>query len=208
MRPTVVFDLDGTLVDSLPDIVTSFLAGFAARRLEAPSRQAVLDAIGRPLEAMYAQFAPAAEVESLSAFYRGHYRRTFKTTSRPFPGVVGVLEALGEAGVLRVVATTKKTPLAREFVDAMGLAGLLDHVQGTEGIPAKPAPDVVHRAVDAVGGRGTWMVGDTVHDIEAGRAAGLCTYAVTWGTHDAQRLAAASPDVLAEDLAELLERAR
>lgn len=59
--------------------------------------------------------------------------------------------------------------------------GQIDHVQGTDGFPYKPAPDVVLRALAAVAGDGLWLVGDTTTDIEAGRAAGLRTYAVTMG---------------------------
>jgi phosphoglycolate phosphatase len=204
MRSAIVFDLDGTLVDSLPDIVASFLAAFDGRSVEKPTRAAVEAAIGEPLEKMYAAFAPRHEIEALSAYYRSHYRENFRTNSRPFPGVPDLLDELGERGFLRVVATTKRTDLARAFVEAMGLSKHLDHVQGTDDFPAKPAPDVVHRAIAAVGGRGTWMVGDTVHDIEAGRAAGLQTYAVTWGTHTRERLAALEPDVLAPDLTRLV----
>src|SRR5690606_7650283 len=103
----------------------------------------------------------------------------------------------------RVVATTKRSDVARSFVDAMGLTELLDHVQGTDGFPHKPAPDVIHRALRAVGAQGTWMVGDTVTDIQAGKAAGLKTYAVSWGTHDAATLATAAPDVLSDGLSDL-----
>jgi len=101
------------------------------------------------------------------------------------------------------VASTKRTRTARELVQATGLDRLLDHVEGSDDAPYKPAPDVVLRAVGAVGGRGVWMVGDTAGDIHAGRAAGLKTYAVTWGTQGADQLAKAAPDRLEADLSAL-----
>lgn len=206
MRPkTVVFDLDGTLIDSLADIIESFRYGFAALGLPAPEPEAVRSAIGQPLEAMYARFAPPEQVSALCAYYREHYTAHFTDRTRPYPGVLTLLGALRETGYKTVVATTKQTWMAVQLVEALGMGHLLDHVQGTDGFPPKPAPDVIVRALDAVGGKGQWMVGDTVSDIAAGKAAGLKTYAVSWGTHDAATLAAAKPDVLAASLTPLLD---
>lgn len=205
LPPVVVFDLDGTLVDSLPDIVASFLHAFSAAGLAAPTAAAVRETIGEPLDAMYARFAPEEHVDALSALYRAHYAEHLADASRPFPGVRELLTELGCRGYRRAVASTKRTETARRLVERTGLEPFLDHVEGTDGAPYKPAPDVVLRAVAAVGGRGAWMVGDTTGDVEAGRAAGLATYAVTWGTHDAARLRRARPSELRADLRHLLE---
>jgi len=205
LPPAVVFDLDGTLVDSLPDIVTSFRLAFIAAGLPAPGEAEVRDAIGEPLDAMYARFVPTGRVDELCGRYRSHYAEHLADSSRPFPGVPALLEELGRRGYRRAVASTKRTATARRLVERTGLTSLLDHVEGTDAAPYKPAPDVVLRALAAVGGRGTWMVGDTVGDVEAGRAAGLATYAVSWGTHDAARLGRAQPSELQPDLSRLLE---
>jgi phosphoglycolate phosphatase len=202
---TVVFDLDGTLVDSLPDIIASFQYGFASLGLPAPTDEEVRPFIGHPLEAMYAHFAPA-HATTLCTVYREHYARNFTRRSRPFPGVPELLRTLRERGYTLAIATTKRTDMARRFVEALGMRPAVDHVQGTDGFPHKPAPDVIHRALGALGhAEGLWMVGDTTHDIQAGRAAGLRTYAVTWGNHDAELLATATPDELQPDLGRLLE---
>jgi phosphoglycolate phosphatase len=203
-RPTIVFDLDGTLVDSLPDIVASFRYAFAELGIEAPSAAAVRSEVGLPLEAMYGRFAPHDSVAALAAAYRRHYPEHFADRSRPYPGVPELLAELRARGYALAVATTKRSDMATRFVRAMGLADAIDHVQGTDGFPHKPAPDVVLRALEAVEGDGRWMVGDTTHDVGAGRAAGLRTFAVTWGTHDAERLRAAGADVVADDLALLV----
>jgi phosphoglycolate phosphatase len=205
-RPrAIVFDLDGTLVDSLPDIVGAFRDAFVEAGLAAPAADEVRQHVGLPLEQMYASFAPAVQVAPLAAAYRRLYPERFTRSSRPFPGVVAALAALRARGFRLGVATTKRTDMAVRLVAAMGLETALDHVQGTDGFPHKPAPDVIERALSALGADGVWMVGDTVHDIEAGRAAGLATYAVTWGTHDVERLRAARPDRLEDTLVGLLE---
>lgn len=200
----VVFDLDGTLVDSLDDILDSFLYAFRPAGLPEPGRAAARSLVGRPLEEMYSAFAPPERVAELSAAYRERYSLHMVDRTKPYPGVVELLEGLGERGVLRVVATTKRSETARALVAAVGLEALLDHVQGTDGFPHKPAPDVVLRGLAAVDAAGLWMVGDTRSDIEAGHAAGLRTYAVTWGTHDAATLRQAAPDVLEPTLTPLL----
>ncbi|MCP3059557.1 HAD-IA family hydrolase [Myxococcus sp. K38C18041901] len=200
----ILFDLDGTLVDSLPDIIDSFLYAFPANGLQAPTYAQVRALIGLPLDIMYAEFAPQ-HVPALCASYREHYPLNFHRNSRPYPGVLELLHTLRERGYLLAVATTKKSPMARRFVDAMGLGDVLHHVQGTDDFPHKPAPDVLHRALAALGTQGLWMVGDTSLDLRAGKAAGLRTYGVTWGTHPVEELARETPDELQPDLKRLLE---
>lgn len=199
-RPTVIFDLDGTLVDSQQDIVTSFLHGFLELGLPAPSREAVVASIGKPLEVMYAEFAPPTMAAALSDVYRRHYPQHFTDTTAPYEGVPALLSELAERGYARVVATTKRTAMATALVEAVGLTPLLDHVQGTDDLPAKPAPDVLLRAVSAVLGTGVLMVGDTVADIRAGAAAGLPTYGVMWGSGTRAALEAAGADLVRPDL--------
>lgn len=200
----IVFDLDGTLVDSLDDILDTFLATFEELGGEPPERGAVRALVGRPLDEMYAGFVPAQRLGTYVAAYRERYRRHLANKTRPYPGVVDLLSELGERGYARLVATTKRSTTANELVEAVGLADYVDHVQGTDGFPHKPAPDVILRALATADAHGTWMVGDTTSDIVAGRAAGLKTFGVTWGTHDAATLAAARPDAVEPTIGPLL----
>src|SRR5690349_7866687 len=109
---TIVFDLDGTLVDSLPDIIASFQYSLTSLELPTPSDAEVRMLIGQPLEDMYAHFAPA-HVTTLCAIYREHYPRNFVNRSRPYPGVIELLRTLRERGYKLAIATTKRTDMAR-----------------------------------------------------------------------------------------------
>jgi phosphoglycolate phosphatase len=204
----IVFDLDGTLVDSLPDILNSFRYAFYALGLPVPEKDEVREELGKPLWDMYSHFAPIDTISELVAAYRVHYPRHFLDNSRPFPGVKEVLSQLRDRGFSLAVATTKRTCAALEFTNALGLDVYFDHIQGTDGFPHKPDPDVIFRALGALGAlgeSGLWMVGDSSTDIEAGKAAELSTYAVTWGAHDAGRLRKAGPDALESSLDRLLD---
>lgn len=200
---TLVFDLDGTLVDSLRDITLSFQYAFRVLGLSVPAASAVRAHIGRPLEDMFAAFSET-HIAALAAVYCAHYPQHFADHASAQPGVAETLEALRWRGYKLAVATTKRTFVAEGLLGAVGLTEYIDFVQGTDGFAHKPSPEVIYRALARAGGAGAWMIGDTVGDILAGRAAGLKTYAVTWGTHDAAALARAEPTVLAPDLRQLL----
>lgn len=197
MRPSgIVFDLDGTLVDSFNDISAAFCRSFACAGRASPDPEDVRPLIGLDLREMYARFVEVALVDGLIAAYRADYAVRCADSTQPFPGISDLLDELGAAGTPRAVATTKTTWMARVVTEKVGLRGRLDHVQGTDGFAYKPAPDVVLHAIQALGCPVSWMVGDSWLDIEAGRAAGLRTCAVTWGVSDAESLAAARPDAL------------
>ena len=199
----IVFDLDGTLVDSFADISAAFRRSFHVIGSTPPDVPTVRAMIGTPLADMYAPFATAAAIPALIAEYRRDYAERCADRTQPFAGIVGLLGALRAEGHALAVATTKSTWMARTVVGKVGLGDLLDHVQGTDGFPHKPAPDVITHALAGVGRTGSWMIGDTDFDIEAGRAAGLRTCAVTWGVHEVARLRRAEPDAVVDTVEQL-----
>lgn len=205
MQAAIVFDLDGTLLDSARDITVAFQQACTECGLVAPEDEHVQALIGRPLREMFHTFHPEADMDSLVAAYRAYYDENCTVYTRFFPGVQDTLRALRERGYRLAVATTKYPRVARLVCEKMGLTSSLDHIQGTEGFAHKPEPDVIFTALEALGCEGIWMVGDTTADVLAGKAAGLKTFAVTWGTHNRDILETVHPDVISDSLEQLLE---
>ena len=114
------------------------------------------------------------------AIYRAAYLRRGHAATRVYEGVPRMLERLGG---LKSTATTKGSETARHVLAQFGQAGHFDHVQGTDGFPSKPEPDVILRALDKLGVSAgeCLLIGDTVPDMEAGRRAGVRTCGVSWG---------------------------
>ena len=108
---------------------------------------------------------------------------------------------------LKSTATTKGTPTTRIALELFGLLPYFNHVQGTDGFPAKPEPDVIHAALAALGAKpeDCLMVGDSAADMAAGRAAGVAICAVRYGYGDPEALARYEPDFWIDDLRELVQ---
>ena len=109
----------------------------------------------------------------------------------------------------KATATTKGTPTTRIVLEKFELMPYFDHVQGTDGFPCKPQPDVIFRALEGLGGRTdeALMVGDSPADMEAGRSAGVKICAVTYGYGKREDLARYEPDYWISDLRELKNHA-
>jgi phosphoglycolate phosphatase len=202
----VVFDLDGTLVDSREDISRAVNEGMIAvggsRR---PSRE-IIPHIGRPLVDIFKDLLPA-ELRDLAGRAAETYREYFfehcVENSRLCPGVSDCLHGLQT--VSRAVATTKMTFMAERVVRQMDLAHHFDLVQGSDGIPHKPDSAVLVLVLDKLrhAADRAWVVGDTVYDIQAGKAAGMRTCAVTYGIGRVEDLVREAPDLLLDTLADL-----
>jgi HAD superfamily hydrolase (TIGR01549 family) len=120
----------------------------------------------------------------------------------------GVPEALGALAGRKSTATTKGTPTTRAVLEQFGLIQYFDHVQGTDGFPYKPAPDVILTALAALGARPEecLMIGDSPADMEAGKRAGVKTCAVRYGYGKPEDLARFAPDFWIDDLRALAPR--
>ena len=129
----------------------------------------------------------------LLAIYRAAYLERGHAGTRVYEGVPQMLQRLGG---WKSTATTKGSETSRNVLAQFGLAGYFDHVQGTDGFPSKPEPDVILCSLERFGvapGE-CLMIGDAAPDMEAGRRAGVRTCGVTWGYGDAAKMRAFEPD--------------
>ena len=213
----VIFDVDGTLVDSQADIVASMGATFAAVGAEAPTRETVLAVVGLSLARAMAELLPEADAathDTMVTAYKNSYmtlraQAGSETSSPLYPGARAVLDQLqAQDHTLLGVATGK----SRRGLDALIAGHALDGVfvtqQTADHHPSKPHPSMIDAAMEemGVGPADTVMIGDTSFDMEMARAAGVAALGVAWGYHPVARLGAAHQVVARmEDLPRAIE---
>lgn len=203
--PVYVFDVDGTLLDSAKDICGAIQQVLDGTECRPVTFDFLKGYVGLHLVDLFRDVLPHYQTERLDSLveqYRTIYRgRGHKLTS-VFPGVAEGLRVLGGR---KATATTKGTPTTRAILGQFGLIEYFDHVQGTDGFPSKPAPDVILAALSALGAtpKECLMVGDSPADMEAGRRAGVKTCAVRYGYGKAEIMAKFEPDYWIDDLRSL-----
>jgi pyrophosphatase PpaX len=193
----VLFDLDGTLIDSIGLIVESFHHTFEAFGLAPQSDATWLQGIGTPLRGVLAPWArDEAMLDAMLAAYRAHNVHHHDARVRAYPGVGAVVRGLLAAGIRLAVVTSKNRPGTLRGLRAAGLEGAIEALVCAEDVThAKPHREPVDRALALLGAdRGaTLFVGDSLHDMHAGRAAEVPTGAALWGPFDRAHLEASAP---------------
>ncbi len=188
----VLFDLDGTLIDSIPLLVASMRHAFEGHP-RAPSVAEWVALIGTPLDGMIRRWALDEEdVERLKDRYKTYQWAHHDAMVRAFPGVPELLATLSARGVRMALVTSKLEPSARRSLEFLGLMRHFEHVVGIEATGRhKPHPEPVEHAMERLGARPeeTAFVGDSPHDVEAGNAAGVATVASLWGPFTREQLA-------------------
>ncbi|MEX0311793.1 MAG: HAD-IA family hydrolase [Tateyamaria sp.] len=191
----VVFDVDGTLVDSQADIVASMAAAFAAVGQDAPSRTEILSIVGLSLPLAMQALAPDADHDRMVETYKDSYARLRMTkgveSSPLYPGARDALDRLnGRDDRLLGVATGKSKRGLDGLIDAHALDGYFVTRQVADFHPSKPHPAMLQAALDeaGVGPDHAVMVGDTSFDAQMAQAAGVPFIGVNWGYHPAHLL--------------------
>ncbi|MCB1476743.1 MAG: phosphoglycolate phosphatase [Rhodobiaceae bacterium] len=190
-RPTIVFDLDGTLIETAPDLVATTNAVLAHFDIPPVDRAFLETAIGQGARAMITtvlehQSIPYddAKLEELFQDYVAYYARNISVHSRPFPGLIETLDRLEARGFAFAVCTNKLEGLSRRLLDALDLSRRFEAIVGPDTLGvAKPDPAHLLGAIRLAGGDrdSAVMVGDSAADIDAARAAGVPSVAVTFG---------------------------
>ncbi len=210
----VLFDLDGTLIDSASLVAASVQRTFRDFGLPEPEKEAVISYMGIPIEIYFEKLAgpqfSKINREDTYKVYFGYFREMLESgLLKPFEGVPAMLKALREAGIYTGIATSKRTEPAVFSCEKAGIISWIDVVIGSDMVTNyKPAPDTVYKCLDALGIEGgpqILVVGDAEADIAMGNNAGATTCGVTWGAHNAQRLKNQSPCFIADKLEDLLK---
>lgn len=189
--PVIAFDLDGTLIDTAPDLLDTLDVVLAAHRIPKVDRTAARNMIGggarmliRRALASEGIALPAEEVEALNAQFLTHYADHIADASRPFPGLLEALDRLEARGARLAVCTNKLEYLARLLLDRLDLTGRFAVITGADTY-AKPKPDPLPllSTIAAAGGSAgrAVMVGDSITDVSTARAAGVPAIAVSFG---------------------------
>ncbi|HEY6207614.1 MAG TPA: pyrophosphatase PpaX [Gemmatimonadales bacterium] len=211
MLSTFLFDLDGTLIDSIELILRSYRHTMRAHRGLEPPDEVWMQGLGTPLRVQFRHWTEdPAEIEAMVATYRAYNLEHHDELVRPYEGVVAAVRDLRRKGRTLGLVTSK---MREGALRGLELAGLEDHFEvivGADDVThPKPHPEPVLKALEQLGAPAadTVFIGDSRHDIECGRAAGVKTAAVLWGPFDRTHLADLAPDYWLEkpeDLATLV----
>jgi len=210
------FDLDGTLADTV-DLILAGHAHVFQHHLgtSGPPRKTIIGNMGRSLSAAIREYVAAgghADVEGMAqailTTYRAFQREHHEELTRTYPGVRAVLGGLTARGIALAVVTSKVEWMARLTLADVDLLDLLPvgvfHDDTSRHKP-DPAPLLLAAERTGIAPAETVYIGDSVHDIAAGRAAGMRTIAAGWGPFDRADLEAARPDAIAANPLDLLD---
>ena len=206
-RPAVLFDLDGTLIDSIELILNSARYAFEKLDRQCPPDSEWMAGIGIPLFTMFGRYArDAADQAALIAAYREYQLANHDRLIRCYDDVLSTVAMLSVSGHELAIVTSKSEALAMRGLAHVGLARFMDTVVGCDSSTRhKPDPEPVQIALHRLdcAPENAVFVGDSVHDILAGNAAGVTTLAATWGAFKKADLEPGEPDFYLEHISEL-----
>lgn len=212
MKPyrLLVFDWDGTLMDSSEKIVNCFVAATCDNRLAAPEPEKIVELIGLNLPECFARLFPelgSAEISRLVASYREHWMFRDTTSMRLFPGVEKGLGQLDDAGYLLCVATGKSARGLQRALDDTALGGRFVYTRCADQGRPKPHPEMLENILSFTGVSRSEavMIGDTVFDLEMAANAGMDGWGVAYGSHSAETLQGLSCRNVALNFGEIVE---
>ena len=208
----LIFDLDGTLVDSLPGIAGSLNRSLAGLDLPVHSLAAIRRFIGDGSWVLAKRAAPVGApdslIEQVEAAFKRDYGQSWPLETTPYPGIIDLLGQLNERGIPLAVLSNKPHPFTLAMVEAIFPQGTFAAVLGQRaGVPHKPDPTGLREIAAQLGVNpaACWMIGDSTMDLATARNSGARAMAVTWGYHDREDLLAAAPEAVIDTPAGLLD---
>ena len=198
----VVFDLDGTVIDSSRALLEAHAVAWPSLGLKCPPDEAILELVGLPLLHTMRALGGEDEPEALAEAYSRAYVDTSNRYETLFDGMTELLARPFRAAV----ATGKSQRGAERAVNRHGLIDRFEVVRGGNSVPRpKPHPDMLQSIMEATGTDDLVMIGDTTYDLEMAHAAGVKAIGVSWGHHSVERLSEWGPVVdSVEELGRLL----
>ncbi len=208
----VIFDLDGTLLDSKECSVKATKAAFKEMGLKVPSEVVIEHYIGIPIEESFFKMSEQPLDQETAAelirIFRAYYQIYEESTLKVFPEIPHVLEILNKRKVPCFVVSSKKTAVVKRNLAAQDLVAFFEEIIGSDAVTHyKPHPEGINKVVAhyQFDPTKTIMIGDAIFDIQMGKAAGVKTIAVTWGSHDPKKLSEENPDALVDAPREILD---
>ena len=204
----VIFDCDGTIVDSQAGIVLSMEHAFRSLHMTPPTRAATLSVVGLSLPEAFSVLAPEAEYETrreLSEKYKNAFRELDQDPSDSeglFPDCKRIIaELAAREDLILGIATGKSRRGVDRLIANEGWEGVFTTIQTADDHPSKPHPSMIHRAMleSGIEAAHTVMVGDTTYDVEMARAANVGAIGVTWGYHLREELEDAGAHIIIDD---------
>jgi pyrophosphatase PpaX len=195
---TVLFDLDGTLIDSIELILASYRHTLTVHGHPQVPDAEWMRGVGTPLRVQLAAWAESPEeLQALVATYRDYNLANHDQMIRPYPGIAELMRSVREAGLRTGVVTSKNREGTKRGLRLFGLEEFIEVLVCADDVERpKPHPEPVERAVQQLGAdpATTIFVGDSIHDLHSGREAGVLTGAVLWGPFRREELEPARPD--------------
>jgi pyrophosphatase PpaX len=203
----LLFDLDGTLIDSIELILGAMRHAFTDFAGHAPTDEEWRAGIGIPLQTALGQYAgDQAEVDRLFDRYREYQLEHHDALIKPYEGIVEAVRGFADAGHPLALVTSKSDWMAVKALVLVGLDTLIPVVVGCDTcVNHKPHPEPVENALALLGAApdNALFIGDSPHDVQSGRAAKVYTVGVTWGAFRRDEMEAAGADVVIDRVSEL-----
>lgn len=210
MYSHIIFDLDGTLIESLPGIATALNAALAEHKLPTHSTDAIRSFIGDGSHTLCARAAMDQNKSTLELVHQSflrEYPKAWKAGTHIFDGVLELVKTLKSKNCTLSILSNKPHSFTTEMVDYFFPNKPFDLVLGQrEGTTQKPDPSGVHELLGELGqsSNNSVLVGDSTIDIITARNAGIGSVAVTWGYHNLDQLVSVSPKHITKNMAELI----